>query len=406
MKCGLLGHRLSHSYSPAIHQLLGDYEYQLYEVEPEGLKQYLLQGDFDGLNVTMPYKTAVIPYLDGLTDDARNIGAVNTIYRQNGKLCGHNSDLAGFREMVRRCGLQLEGKKCLVLGSGGAGKMAVHALTSAGAQAVTISRAGKDHYGNLERHKDAKILINATPVGMFPHCGESPVDLDIFDQLEAVLDVIYNPIRTKLLMDAEKKGLITSSGLWMLIAQAKVSAEYFTGKHIPDEIIRKIHSQLSQQMENIILIGMPGCGKSTIGRLLAEKTGKSFVDTDAEIEKLAGKRIPDIFKEDGEDKFRELETAVIAQFGKQSGLVLATGGGCITRCHNYPLLHQNGIIFWLLRDTEKLITEGRPLSVGADLQEMYRFRKPMYEAFADFCIDNDDHPAQTVAKILTYWEER
>ena len=398
MKCGLLGRKLGHSYSPAIHALLGDYEYRLYEKEPEELEDFLRSGDWDGLNVTMPYKQTVIPYLDEVTDIAKALGAVNTIIRRDGKRIGTNTDYFGFHSMITKSGLSPAGKKCLVLGSGGASKVVQNVLQEYDAKVVVISRSGEDTYENMHRHADAAIIVNATPVGMYPHNGISPVDLDLFPKLEGVLDLIYNPAKTKLLMDAEKRGIVAMNGLWMLVAQAKCAAEWFVGAPISREITANIHAEMKNRMENIILIGMPGCGKSTIGRLVAEKSGKTFVDIDAEIEKLAQKNIPSIFAEDGEEVFREWETKALEQFGKESGLVIATGGGCVTKTRNYPLLHQNGTLFWLQRDLEKLATEGRPLST--DLEAMYQARREKYVAFADDIVDNNSTVKDAVSSIL------
>ena len=398
MKCGLLGRKLGHSYSPAIHAHLGNYEYGLYEKEPEELEDFLRNGEWNGLNVTIPYKQTVIPYLDELTPIAHEVDAVNTIVRRNGKLIGANTDYWGFHAMVSESRLDLWGKKCLVLGSGGASKVVQAVLKMYGADIVVISRKGENNYENLGLHKDASVIINTTPVGMYPQTGVSPVDLCQFPHLEGVLDVIYNPARTKLLLEAEKRGIVAMNGLFMLVAQARDAANWFTDSIIPDEKITQIHRLLRTKMENIILIGMPGCGKSTIGRLLAEKSGKIFVDADAEIEKLAKKSIPQIFAEDGEDAFRALESRVLEKLGKQSGLVIATGGGCVTRQENYPLLHQNGTIFWLKRALDKLPTEGRPLSI--DLEAMYRVRAPMYAAFADMTVDNNGDAAATAETIL------
>ena len=398
MKCGLLGRKLGHSYSPAIHALLGDYEYDLYEKEPEELEAFLRNSDWDGINVTIPYKQAVIPFLDSLTSIASEVGAVNTIIRRDGQLIGANTDYWGFLSMLEKSGLSPTGKKCLVLGSGGVSQVVQAVLRGKDAQAVVISRCGENNYENLSRHADASIIINTTPVGMYPNTGISPVDLGLFPHLEGVLDLVYNPARTQLLLDAEKQGIVAMNGLYMLVAQAKLAAEWFTGVPISDERMSEIHTILRTQMENIVLIGMPGCGKSTIGRLLAEKTGKAFVDTDAEIEKLAQKTIPRIFAEDGEEAFRAYETKVIAEFGKCSGLVIATGGGCVTQARNYPLLHQNGTIFWLQREIDKLPTEGRPLST--DLNAMCRTRAPLYAQFADHIFDNNSTPENTISQIL------
>ena len=400
MKYGLLGRKLSHSYSPAIHQQFGNHDYGLFEIEPDGLEDFLRHGTFEGLNVTMPYKKTVIPYLDDRTDIARRVGAVNTIYRKNGKLIGHNTDFYGFQQMLHKSGLNPAGKKCLVLGSGGASDVAVRVLEESGAMVVVISRSGENNYNNLSQHYDAAIIVNATPVGMYPHCGQSPIDIQQFSALEGVLDVIYNPARTQLLLDAENQGLITENGLWMLVNQAREAASLMTQVQISDQQADNVYRKIKMQMENIILIGMPGCGKSTIGQLLAEQCGKTFVDTDDLIVQKAGKTIPQIFAEDGEEAFRILETEVLKEIGMQSSLVISTGGGCVTQTHNYPLLHQNGRIFWLQRGLEKLSKDGRPLSLATSLEEMYAARQPLYNAFADDIIGNNGSTQSAVDSIL------
>ena len=401
MRCGLLGKKLGHSYSPQIHSHLGDYSYDLFEKTPEELEDFLRHGDFTGLNVTIPYKKDVIPFCDELSDRAQKIGAVNTIVRRpDGTLIGHNTDYFGFQSMVARSGLKVVGKKVLVLGSGGASATAVAVLRELGADVVVISRKGENNYGNLNKHTDASVIVNATPVGMYPNTGVSPVELDLFPALEGVLDIVYNPSRTQLLLDAERKGLITENGLWMLVAQAKESAEWFTDRQINDDRIGKIHEILRKQMENIVLVGMPGCGKSTVGGMLAALLHKKFLDIDAEIVKQAGMSIPEIFQKSGEDGFREWETQVLTQIGKESGLVIATGGGAVTRSENYPLVHQNGRIVWLKRSIHSLPTDGRPLSQKNRLEEMYAVRKPMYEAFSDCAVVNDGDLNETVKQIL------
>lgn len=400
MKCGLLGRKLGHSYSPQIHSHLGDYSYDLFEKEPEEIEEFLKSGDFTGINVTVPYKTEVIPYLDELTDRAKCLGAVNTIVRRDGKLIGHNTDYFGFALMVSSSGLSIAGKKVLVLGSGGASNTAVAVLQELGAHVVVISRSGENNYGNLEHHSDAALIVNTTPVGMYPNVGVSPVDLNLFPGLQGVLDVVYNPARTQILLDAENRGLVTMNGLLMLVAQAKEAAEWFTGGTIDDSLIDAIHHKLRLQMENIVLIGMPGCGKSTIGKLLAKRLDKEFLDADMLTEQIAGMSISDIFSRFGEDAFRGHETTALYSLGMQSGKVIATGGGCVTRKRNYPLIHQNGTIFWLTRDIEKLPTDGRPLSQANKLTEMYRVRSPLYEAFADHQIGNNHTPEKTIAQIM------
>ena len=406
MECGLLGRKLGHSYSPQIHACLGNYSYTLFEKEPEEVADFLKNGGFTGLNVTIPYKKTVIPYLDELSPAAKKLGAVNTVVRrEDGTLFGHNTDYFGFASLLKRSGLDVAGKKVLVLGSGGASNTVTAVLTGLGAEAVVISRSGENNYENLQRHEDAAVIVNATPVGMYPNTGVSPVDLKLFPKLEGVLDVIYNPARTQLLLDAEALHIPCANGLWMLVAQAKESAEYFTGTSIDDAVIAKIYGTLAARMANIVLIGMPGCGKSTIGALLADKLGRKLVDADEEIVRLAGKPIPAIFAEDGETVFRDWETKALSRLGKQSALVIATGGGCVTQMRNYPLLHQNGTIFWLKRDISKLPTDGRPLSQASPLDAMFAKRAPMYAAFADHAVSNDGTAEETVAAILSIMEE-
>ena len=400
MKCGLLGRKLGHSYSPQIHARLADYSYSLFEKEPEELEDFLKHGDFTGINVTVPYKKAVIPYLDELSPRAKRLGAVNTVVRRDGKLIGHNTDYFGFLTMVKTSGLEVAGKKALVLGSGGASNTAVAVLEELGASVFVISRSGEHNYDNLYLHADAALLVNATPVGMYPHVGVSPVDLDLFPKLEGILDVVYNPARTQILLDAKKRGIVAMNGLLMLVAQAKEAAEWFSGNPISDGLIPEIHSSLRLQMENIILVGMPGCGKTTVGKAMAEKLGKRFVDADAALEERFGRKITDIIPQDGEAAFRAMETETLAELGKQSGLIIATGGGCVTQARNYPLLHQNGTIFWLTRDLKKLPTDGRPLSQANKLADMYRIRQPLYEAFADCVIDNNGVLDSAISQIL------
>lgn len=405
MKCGLLGRKLGHSYSPQIHALLGNYSYQLFEKEPEEIGDFLKNGDFTGLNVTIPYKKEVIPFLDELSPAAARLGAVNTIVRRDGKLIGHNTDYFGFRWLVEESGLQVAGKKALVLGSGGASNTAAAVLQELGATVTVISRSGENNYGNLDRHADAAVIANTTPVGMYPNTGKSALSLEGFPRLEGVLDAVYNPARTQILLDAERRGLAAVNGLWMLVAQAKESAEWFTGEEIPDSRIAKIHHALRLQMENIILIGMPGCGKTSVGQQLAQKLGKKFVDADESLEARVCRKITDIIPNDGEAAFREMESETLAELGKQSGLVIATGGGCVTQPQNYPLLHQNGTIFWLKRELDKLPTDGRPLSQKGTLGQMYEARMPLYRRFADAAISNDGSITETASAICRKLEE-
>lgn len=402
LKCGLLGQKLGHSYSPAIHGMLAGYDYQLFEREPEQLEDFLKNGDWDGINVTIPYKKAVLPYCAELSDTARRIGSVNTIVRRpDGSLYGDNTDAYGFESLVGKSGIDVRGKKALVLGSGGASVTVVAVLKLLGAASVTvISRGGEDNYDNLDKHADARIIANTTPVGMYPNNGQAAVDLAQFPQCEGVLDVVYNPARTALLLQAEKLGIPCAGGLYMLVAQAKRSSELFTGSSIPDSEIGRIEKVLSGQMKNIVLVGMPSSGKSTLAAALGERLGRPVYEADALIEQEADMDIPAIFARYGEGHFRALETEILSRLGKLSGAVISTGGGCVTREENYDLLHQNGTIVWLQRGTEKLDKTGRPLSLKNDLNEMYQKREPMYRRFADAAVDNNGSVEATLAQIL------
>ena len=404
MKFGLLGRKLGHSYSPMIFDLMGGYRYDLFEREPDCIADLLRKGDFDGLNVTIPYKKEVLPYLDELDPLALRLGAVNTIVKKNGKLFGYNSDYYGFLSLVQRTRIEPPNKKVLVLGSGGASVPVRAVLEDLGAHVVIVSRSGENNYENLDRHRDAALIVNTTPVGMYPHNGSAPLSLEGFTALEGVLDLIYNPARTQLLMECEKYGIPGFNGLWMLVAQAKQSAQWFLDRELPASLVSDIHQKLRDKMENIALVGMAGCGKSTLGRALAKETGKKFVDADAEVEDLAGKSIPEIFAQEGEEMFRRMETTVLAELGMESGLVIATGGGCVTREENYPLLHQNSRIIWLDRCPARLPTEGRPLSQKTHPAKLYEMRKPLYKAFADATVDNNGTKGETVTEILNLLE--
>ena len=352
MTFGLLGEHLSHSYSPLIHSMLGKYTYKLFPIPREELAAFLKEGDFNGLNVTIPYKKAVIPYLAELSPRARKLGSVNTILRRaDGSLYGDNTDYGGFRYMLRGRESLIRGKKALVLGSGGASVTAVQVLQDIGAgEVVVISRSGADNYDNLDRHADAAFLVNTTPVGMYPDNGTAAVDLTRLPGLRCVADIIYNPEKTALMLQARSLGIPAIGGLSMLVAQAKFSADIFLGKKQKDAVI-------SGQMKNIVLIGMPGCGKSIIGKRLAAILGREWIDIDAEIVKAAGKPIPAIFQQDGEDAFRRLETQCVAQAGKKSGCVISTGGGVVTRPQNKDLLRQNGTVVYIWRQMTETYKE-------------------------------------------------
>lgn len=400
MRCGLLGEHLTHSYSPQIHALLGDYSYELFEVAPEKLGEFLQAGEFDGLNVTIPYKRAVIPYCAELSAAAREMGSVNTLLRRpDGTLYGDNTDLDGFRWLLARGGGIRPGEKALVLGTGGASQTVQAVLRAAGAEVAVLSRRGESNYATLPRHADARLVVNATPVGMYPNNGARLIDLAQLPQCRCVLDLIYNPARTRLLLDAAARGIRCENGLSMLVAQAKRAAELFTGRDIPDAACTDILRRMEVQMHNLILVGMPGSGKTTVGSLLAASLGRPFYDADGEIEKRLGCSIPAFFAQRGEAAFRAVETEVLAELGKRSGCVIATGGGCVTRGENYDLLHQNGEIIWLRRSLTELPVEGRPVSQSRSLPELYREREPAYRRFADFCVENEATPEAAVEKI-------
>ena len=388
---GLLGEKLGHSFSPQIHACLGDYEYKLFEVAPENLGDFLRSGTFEGLNVTIPYKKAVMPYLAEISENAKAIGSVNTItVLPNGTLRGDNTDYDGFLYLVRRSGVSVAGKKALVLGTGGASLPVKKVLSDLGArEIVSISRSGENNYQNLDKHFDADLLVNTTPVGMYPNNLQSPLSLDGFAHLSGVLDIVYNPQKTKLILDAEQRGIPAFSGLTMLVAQAKRAAELFLNTNIDDRKNDEIYETLSRQMKNIVLVGMPGCGKSTVGKALAKRLSRPFFDTDEEIVRRAGKPIPEIFQAEGEAGFRQIETEVLFDLCRQSGAVIATGGGAVTVPKNHDILRQNSLVVFINRDIAVLPTAGRPLSEQNDLHEMFCKRLPLYRAVCDYEVDGN-----------------
>lgn len=393
MEYGLIGEKLGHSYSPQIHAQLAPYSYVLSPMPREQLHDFMTKADFKGINVTIPYKKDVLPYCSALSDDAREIGCVNTIVkRPDGTLYGHNTDIGGFMAMVRHAGISVEGKKAVILGSGGTCLTASIALRRMGAgEIVVISRSGENNYQSLyDHHADARVLVNTTPVGMYPNNGLSPADLSKLPYLDSVIDVIYNPEKTALILDAEKRGLKTVSGLYMLVSQARLAAEKFTGSSISPELDAKITFSIKQQMLNLVLVGMPGCGKTTIGKALAAKMNRPLIDTDEEIVKLAGKSIPDIFAQDGEARFRVLETQVIQEVSKAQGCIITTGGGAVLKEENRSALRQNSRVCHILRPLDMLARDGRPLSQGDNaVEKLWLQRKDLYAACAHYTLNNN-----------------
>lgn len=403
MEYGLIGERLGHSHSPKIHGLLADYDYQLREIFPEELPAFLEARDFRGLNVTIPYKKTVLPWCDALGEGARRIGCVNTLVRRpDGTLFGDNTDYYGFCTTLRRGGVDPKGRHCLVLGSGGTSLTATKALEDLGAASVEqVSRSGTLNYENVYDRTEAEIIVNTTPVGMFPNNGSAAVDLSRFPKLKGVADVVYNPLKTAFLLQAEALGISHAGGLPMLVAQAKRAAELFTGEEISDEKMEAVLRQVKADVTNLVLIGMPGSGKSTLGRLAAELLDRLFLDADSFIVERAGMSIPEIFEKEGEAGFRKRETEALAELGKRSGVVIATGGGAVLRSENLPLLRQNGWICRLRRPVEELPLEGRPLSASPQrLKEMEAEREPYYAAAADWELSNVGKPEE-LAKELT-----
>ena len=398
---GLLGRKLGHSFSPQIHKALKGYDYALYEREPEEVGEFLQSGGFDGINVTIPYKQTVMPYCAELSPAAQKIGSVNTIVRRtDGSLYGHNTDYDGFLCMVKTAGVDVKGRKALVLGDGGAAKTVRAVLDDLGAgEIVTISRRGENNYTNLDRHADAAVIVNTTPVGMYPEVDAAAVDLTVFPKCEAVLDLIYNPARTNLLQQAERLGMAAVNGLVMLVEQARCASELFTGSVIDHSETARVTAEIAAETMNIALIGMAGSGKSTVGTLLAQMLDRRFVDMDEEIVKKAGKSIPDIFAEDGEETFRSLETQVLSELSGESGLVIATGGGVVTRPHNLPLLRRNSRIVRLIRPVEELSSDGRPLSKKFTPYQLAMEREPLYNAWKEISV-NVTNPADTAKCII------
>ena len=410
MTCGLIGRRLGHSYSPQIHRALADYDYKLWELEPEELETFFRRQDFTGVNVTIPYKQAVIPLLDELSETARAIGAVNTVVRRGGKLYGDNTDFAGMAALIHRIMLSLEGKKVLILGTGGTSKTAVAVARSLGAAEVyRLSRSGRDGaltYEDAARlHADADVLINTTPGGMYPAVEGCPGALDAFPNLSGVVDAVYNPLRTNLVLQARSRGIPAEGGLYMLAAQATYASALFRGCETSQRDIDLAYQTVRREMENIVLIGMPSSGKSTVGRALAERLGKRFADSDALVTERIGMPIADYFAQRGETAFREREQEAVADLAATGGQVIATGGGAILRPENVTALRRSGRLVFLDRSPEKLIaTADRPLASDREaLRRRYEERYDLYCAAADLHIDGDGTAEETAQRIEKEW---
>ena len=399
----LIGHPLGHSFSPSLHRLFGNDRYGLMDLEEDQVGPFLEKREFDGLNVTIPYKRTVIPYLSELSPRAEAIGAVNTVRkRPDGSLYGDNTDAAGFLALADRAGVSFSGRRVVILGSGGASRTAVWAARERGAAKVTVvSRSGPVDYGALYSLDDTEVLVNATPVGMYPSEDALPADPARFPALKGALDLVYNPLRTRFVQAARSLGVPAAGGLYMLAAQGGAANAVFTGREEDPEELERVFAALARQKENVVLCGMPGSGKSTIGKMLAEKLSMPYIDTDEKIVEKAGMPIPEIFSSRGENAFRDLESAVIRECARLSGHVISTGGGAVLREENRFRMRMNGRVFLIRRPVDALATFGRPLSRDtAALKAMEKARAPLYALAADRTADNLTSPDDAVRTIL------
>ena len=415
MRVGLIGDPLGHSFSPRLHAAFGTADYELHPIPAEALPAFFRERAFEGVNVTIPHKIAVIPLLDELHPSAEECGAVNTVVNRGGKLTGYNTDLFGMSFALAHAGISLSGRHVVILGSGGTSHTARALAKREGAASVTVvSRSGEVNYSNIAELTETEIVINTTPVGMFPHADASPVDLTVFPRLKGVFDAVFNPLRTRLIEQAENLGVPVASGLLMLTAQAKAAGILFRGgdysepspaSEVGAEILN-VWREVTAELTNIVLIGMPSSGKTTVGTLLAERLRRPLIDTDAETERRTGKTVPELFAEGGEENFRKEERLTVSECARGTGVIIATGGGAPMFPENRAALAGNGFVVLILRDTEKLDTTGRPLSRDLDtLKAMYNVRMPVYKAFADAEAVNNDTPSACAEFILEKFYE-
>ncbi len=406
MVYGCIAEKLSHSFSKEIHNRLFDYEYELCEVPSDSLDSFMQKKNFKAINVTIPYKERVIPHLDYISDIAKQIGAVNTVVNDNGILKGYNTDFSGMSMLLEKNGIDLKNKKVLILGSGGTSKTAFAVAQSQNCSSVyRVSRSANNgcisYEEATEKHCDADIIINTTPVGMYPVIDKTPIDLIAFQKLSAVIDAIYNPLNSKLIIGAKSKGIKAVGGLYMLVAQAAFAAEHFINTKVPKSEIDRVYGEILSVKQNVVLVGMPGSGKTTIGKLLAQELGMSFYDTDELIVDREKKSIPEIFAQFGEATFRKLESEVILDLSKVQNAVIATGGGAILNQDNISSLKQNGKIIFIDRDINDIAaTSDRPLSSNrADLEKRYRERYPIYCKICDYHIEATNEKYENMQKL-------
>lgn len=405
-KYGCIGKILTHSFSKEIHSKLADYEYELIELNEDEIEDFFKSKDFNAINVTIPYKQTVIPYLDSLSDVARRIGAVNTIVNRNGKLYGYNTDYYGMKALIKKIGIDLNGKKVLILGTGGTSKTARILTEDMGAsEIITVSRSKTENYITYEEavneHSDVNVIINTTPSGMYPDCEGIPIDISSFNELEGVMDAVYNPLCTNLVLRAKEKGIKAEGGLYMLVMQAFVAVEKFLDTEFPKTVADNVFASVFASKENIILTGMPGSGKSTVGKLL-NIDGFSFVDTDEEIEKRCGCTIKELVGSKGEKYFRDLETQVIKDISSKGCQIISTGGGAILREENVNSLKRNGKLFFLNANPDRLLpTDSRPLSDTVEkLKKLYDERIDTYKITADVIVPDMETPDEEAEFIL------
>lgn len=383
---GVLGRKLSHSLSPEIHRVFGDYEYNVFEKEPDEAAEFIKNGEYSGLNITVPYKRIAYECADRLSETAKKTKSVNTLVREkDGTLSGYNTDCFGFSYLLKKNGFSAENKKVLVLGSGGAASACEFVLTEKGANVTVISRKGENNYQNLQKHFDADFIVNATPIGMYPNCPENIISLDGFNSLSGVIDLIYNPLKTGILIQAQKKNIEFANGTDMLAAQGLRSAELFLKKELDRNLISVAAEKIKNR--NIVIVGMPGSGKTSVGRALAEMINMNFIDTDEMIEAKTGRSAERIILESGEEAFRKYECEAVRDAGKMRGTVISTGGGAVISEKNYCPLTQNGVIIWLKRDTKELAMNGRPLLKSREQAEkLYKMRREKYQSFCDISV--------------------
>ena len=412
MKYGLIGEKLGHSFSKIIHGMLSDYSYELCEVAKEDLDGFLVAREFNAINVTIPYKEAVIPHLYYIDEAAKDIGAVNTVVNRGGKLYGYNTDFYGLSELISHVGVTLSGRKVAILGTGGTSKTAVAVAKSLNAREILcVSRSPRDGsigYGELAKeHTDLDVIINTTPAGMYPRCYDEPIDISVFPTLSAVVDVVYNPLKTPLVRSALSRGIAAEGGLYMLVAQGVRASEIFLGTKYPEGTVERVYKQLKAQRENIVLIGMPASGKSTVGAILADLLGRELIDTDELVERGQGVKISEIFSTRGEAYFRDLESEAVKEASAVGGRIIATGGGAVLRGENIDALRANGKIYFIDRPLSELVpTESRPLSSDrASIEKRYNERYGIYSSACDVRIAVAGDARSVAADIMENFEK-